>query len=226
MRFERRAPATRFASPNVVALLPGTDPALADEYVLLMAHLDHSASTSAGRGDRINNGAMDNATGDRHPDRGRTGMAAGATARAARSCSPRSRPRRRACSAPNISPAIRWSTAGMVSVVNLDMPILTYDFQDVIAFGAEHSTLGPIVARAAARMAWRSPRSAARRKACSPARTITLRPPGRAFGFLMTGFAGGGQRTDFLENRYHSPATVDLPFNWQAGAPSSRSSII
>ena len=30
----------------------------------------------------------------------------------------------------------------MISVVNLDMPILTYDFQDVIAFGAEHSTHG------------------------------------------------------------------------------------
>ena len=31
------------------------------------------------------------------------------------------------------------------------MPILTYDFEDVIAFGAEHSTLGPIVERAAGR---------------------------------------------------------------------------
>ena len=38
----------------------------------------------------------------------------------------------------------------VVGVVNLDMPILTYDFQDVVAFGAEHSTLGPIIERAAA----------------------------------------------------------------------------
>src|SRR3546814_6086397 len=40
----------------------------------------------------------------------------------------------------------------VVGVVNLDMPVLLYDFTDVVAFGAEHSTLGPIVERAAGRM--------------------------------------------------------------------------
>ena len=30
----------------------------------------------------------------------------------------------------------------MAGLVNLDMPLLLYDFGDVIAFGAEHSTLG------------------------------------------------------------------------------------
>src|SRR3546814_9499322 len=49
-------------SPNVVAVLPGSDPALADEYVLLMAHLDHDGPKAEGE-DRIMNGAMDNASG-------------------------------------------------------------------------------------------------------------------------------------------------------------------
>ena len=39
----------------------------------------------------------------------------------------------------------------LVAVVNLDMPVLLYDFVDVVAFGAEHSTLGKIVEQATAR---------------------------------------------------------------------------
>jgi Zn-dependent M28 family amino/carboxypeptidase len=37
----------------------------------------------------------------------------------------------------------------MVANVNLDMPILTYEFADVIAFGADHSDMKSSVAKAA-----------------------------------------------------------------------------
>ena len=37
----------------------------------------------------------------------------------------------------------------MVANVNLDMPILTYGFADVIAFGADHSDMKNSVAKAA-----------------------------------------------------------------------------
>lgn len=50
-------------SDNVVALLPGTDPALKDEYVVLTAHLDHVGIGRPVNGDSIYNGAMDNASG-------------------------------------------------------------------------------------------------------------------------------------------------------------------
>ena len=50
-------------SDNVVALLPGSDPALAREHVVLTAHLDHVGVGAAVNGDRIYNGAMDNASG-------------------------------------------------------------------------------------------------------------------------------------------------------------------
>jgi Zn-dependent M28 family amino/carboxypeptidase len=50
-------------SQNVAALLPGSDPALKNETIVLSAHLDHLGVGAAIGGDRIYNGAMDNAAG-------------------------------------------------------------------------------------------------------------------------------------------------------------------
>ncbi|MBI5083643.1 MAG: M28 family peptidase, partial [Acidobacteria bacterium] len=51
------------ALKNVIATLPGSDPALKDSYVLLTAHYDHIGVSARGDGDRINNGANDDASG-------------------------------------------------------------------------------------------------------------------------------------------------------------------
>jgi Zn-dependent M28 family amino/carboxypeptidase len=50
-------------SQNVVALLPGDDPKLKDEFVVFTAHLDHLGIGKPIKGDSIYNGAMDNASG-------------------------------------------------------------------------------------------------------------------------------------------------------------------
>jgi len=50
-------------SQNVAALLPGTDPVLKNEYVVLTAHLDHVGVGEPINGDKIYNGAMDDASG-------------------------------------------------------------------------------------------------------------------------------------------------------------------
>ena len=50
-------------SQNVVAMLPGNDPRLKNEYVVFSAHLDHLGIGQPIRGDAIFNGAMDNAAG-------------------------------------------------------------------------------------------------------------------------------------------------------------------
>ena len=50
-------------SPNLVALLPGSDPKLAKEYVVVSAHLDHLGVGGGVNGDTIYNGAMDDASG-------------------------------------------------------------------------------------------------------------------------------------------------------------------
>ena len=50
-------------SANVIARLPGADPKLKDEFVVLSAHVDHLGIGEPINGDRIYNGAMDNASG-------------------------------------------------------------------------------------------------------------------------------------------------------------------
>ena len=228
LRLEREgATLTPFASPNVIGMLPGTDPALAGQYVLLMAHLDHlgiapEGSRDAVGGDRIRNGAMDNASG------------VATLIEVARAMSrPGNRPRR-----PMLFAAVTGEEIGLlgssylannpvgdgrvISVVNLDMPVLTYDFQDVTAFGAEHSTLGPIVARAAARMHVRvSPDPLPQEGLFTRSDHYSFVRRGVPSVFLMTGFAGEGRErfTSFLDTRYHRPSDdLTLPFNWSAGA--------
>jgi Zn-dependent M28 family amino/carboxypeptidase len=50
-------------SQNVIGLLPGSDPALKNEYVVFGAHLDHLGVGAPINGDRIYNGAMDDGSG-------------------------------------------------------------------------------------------------------------------------------------------------------------------
>jgi hypothetical protein len=220
-----------FTSPNVLAVIPGTDPALAHEYVLLMAHLDHLGVRAPRAGDtpatdRIRNGAMDNATG------------IATLIEVARAMTQDgNRPRR-----PILLAAVTAEEIGLlgasylarnvpvdgrvISVVNLDMPILTYDFQDVTAFGAEHSTMGAIVARAAGRMGVAvSPDPLPQQGLFARSDHYRFVLEGVPSVFLMTGFANGGRErfTGFLENEYHSPRDdLSLPFNWGAGARFAR----
>jgi Zn-dependent M28 family amino/carboxypeptidase len=54
---------SKVESQNVAGLLPGTDPKLKNEYVVLSAHLDHVGVGEPINGDKIYNGAMDDASG-------------------------------------------------------------------------------------------------------------------------------------------------------------------
>ncbi len=216
----------RFTSSNVLGMIPGSDPALADQPMLLMAHLDGLGirprqPSDAPNADQIRNGAMDNSTG-----------IATLIEVARQFMRDRNRPRR-----PILLAAVTAEEIGLLgaeylahnpvgghvaAVVNLDMPVLTYPFSDVIAFGAEHSTLGPIVRRAAARM------DVALAADPLPHEGLFTRSDHYKFVragvpsvFLMTGFAGDGRErfTRFLADTYHSPRDdLSLPFDWQAGA--------
>jgi Zn-dependent M28 family amino/carboxypeptidase len=53
----------KVTSENVVGILPGSDPKLRAQHVVLSAHLDHLGIRAEGEGDRLFNGAMDNASG-------------------------------------------------------------------------------------------------------------------------------------------------------------------
>lgn len=225
-RVERDAAVVeRFSSANVVAILPGSDPELADEYVAITAHLDH-LGTTPGEGDQIRNGALDNATG-----------VATLIEVARQMVQSGQRPRRSLLLA-----AVTAEEMGLlgaeylarhpvvdgriISLVNLDMPILTYDFQDVIAFGAEHSTMGPIVARAGGRMGVSlTPDPLPQEGLFTRSDHYKFVREGVPSVFLMTGFAGEGreQFTNFLRTHYHSTHDdLNQPINWQAGAKFAR----
>jgi hypothetical protein len=58
-----RVESNKLESANIVGTLPGTDPTLKNEYVVLSAHLDHLGIGAPINDDRIYNGAMDNGSG-------------------------------------------------------------------------------------------------------------------------------------------------------------------
>jgi len=63
LRATVRVERTEVASQNVAGILRGADPQRRNEYVVVSAHLDHLGVGEPINGDRIYNGAMDNASG-------------------------------------------------------------------------------------------------------------------------------------------------------------------
>jgi Zn-dependent M28 family amino/carboxypeptidase len=54
---------SQVSSENIAGILPGSDPTLNKEYVVISAHLDHLGIGEPVNGDKIYNGAMDDASG-------------------------------------------------------------------------------------------------------------------------------------------------------------------
>ncbi len=139
-------------SANVLGMLEGRDPVLKNEVLVLSAHLDHIGVTTTDEEDRINNGALDNAAG------------VATLLEAARLLLAGERPRRSVLFFANTAeekgllgaqyfakqPTIERER--LVANINLDMPLLTYDFKDVIVFGGTRSTLRDAIEQAAAQM--------------------------------------------------------------------------
>ena len=136
-------------SPNVVGLVRGTDPELAEEYVVFTAHLDHNGVGAAVDGDTIYNGMYDNAMGS---------SLLLETARAVAQS-----PARRSMLFIALTAEERGllgsdyfahyptvPSDSIIANVNLDMPLFLYPVADIIAFGSEHSSLEATVAEAIA----------------------------------------------------------------------------
>lgn len=140
-------------SPNVAAKLEGSDPKLKAEYVVYTAHLDHLGIGAPVNGDNIYNGALDNASGS---------AILIEMARAFSSMKPR--PRRSI-----LFVSVTAEEAGLlgsdyfahyptvtksaiVANVNTDEDPMFWPLADVIAFGAEHSSIESAIRRACERM--------------------------------------------------------------------------
>jgi hypothetical protein len=221
LRIESATAFTPVASSNVVGVLPGTDPARRGEVVVLSAHLDHIgvSKTPDARGDRINNGALDDAIGiaslieeaRRFQQRGagkRTIVFLSVTAEekglVGSDYFVRHRPR---------------GLENIVADVNLDMPVLTYAFSDVVAFGGDRSTLGPVIARAARGAGVvTSPDPIPEQTIFTRSDHFRFVEAGVPSVFLWPGLKGDGARAafeDFMKNRYHQEGDeVDAGIMW------------
>ena len=208
------------SSPNVIAVLEGSDPLLKDEYVVVTAHSDHIGYSNDLRSDdKINNGAMDNAAGvailletarlfAQLPEKPKrsilfvvvTGEEKGLLGADYFANNP-TRP-----------------IDKLVANVNLDMPVLLYPFADMIAFGANHSSLGKVVAQAAAKEGIALSADPMPEQAIfTRSDHYTLVKKGVPAVFLMTGFKsqdpsqdGGKVWSSFFAKHYHKPSD-DIP---------------
>lgn len=208
-------------SNNIVGVLPGSDPALKNEYVVLSAHLDHIGITPPVKGDSINNGALDNASG------------VSTTLEVARLL--KAKPPKRSVlflidtaeekgliGADYFARNPTVPKSAITADVDLDMPILTYEFTDVVAFGADRSSIGPSVQRAAARMNVKlSPDPMPDEGIFTRSDHYRFVEQGIPAVFLATGYANGGKEATefFMRTNYHKPSDdLTQPIRYDVGA--------
>jgi len=140
-------------SRNIVAKLEGSDPSLKNEYLVYSSHLDHLGIGEPVKGDAIYNGALDNASGS------------AVLIEVARAFSAmKTRPRRSI-----LFVSVTGEEAGLlgsdyfahyptvaknsiVANVNMDEDLMLWPLQDIVAFGAEHSSLDAVIQKATTRM--------------------------------------------------------------------------
>jgi hypothetical protein len=218
----------RLKSPNVIGRLPGSDPELAGEHVVLTAHLDHVGAVPVEAGDDgIHNGAYDNASG-----------VAILIEAAAAMAGQDQRPRRSVLFVAVTGEEkgllgseyfVKHPTvdaAGIVADVNLDMVLMFHPLKNVVAFGAEHSSLGINVQRAVNEAGLRLVEDPI------PDQVFFVRSDQYSFVregvpsiFLISGFDAGDDGNglkrfhEWTRTVYHSPADdMGQAFDFQAGA--------
>lgn len=152
-RFRRKSEHTEVTSDNVLALLPGTDPALASETIVFASHLDHVGIGQPRNGDRIYNGALDNAIGissmleiarvlkSGKPALRRSVLFIATTAE-----------EKGLVGADYFVHNPTIPLTRLVGVINLDGAMPFFDLVDVIGYGAESSSLGDSLRTAALRL--------------------------------------------------------------------------
>ena len=206
----------KFTSPNVIAVLEGSDPDLNGEYVVLSAHLDHIGVSENAKGDdKINNGALDNATGvSTLLEVARAYVRSGEKPRRSILFAIVTGEEKGLLGAEYFAQYPTVAKKALVANVNLDMPLLLYDFTDVVAFGAERSSLGPITETALARLGVSlSPDPIPQEGIFTRSDHYPFVQQGIPAVFLMTGWNkgvngkdGGKIFQEFLSKTYHSPA--------------------
>jgi Zn-dependent M28 family amino/carboxypeptidase len=203
---------TEVTSQNVVAVLPGSDPKLKDEYVVLSAHLDHIGVGKPINGDSIYNGAMDNASGvaglldvaeilketGARPKRSLLFLAVTGEEKGLQGS-------RYFASAPTVD------AKSIVADINTDMFLPLYPLKRLIVFGLDESDLKNDVTAVA------KPAGVAVLPDPEPKRNIFIRSDQYSFVrqgipslMLMVGYEKGSKEEatlmTWLKDRYHAPS--------------------
>lgn len=216
---------TDMASANVVGVIEGGDPFLKKEVLVITAHLDHVGVDEHDRGEKediINNGAMDNAMGvsmlletarrfKEGPTPARTIVFLAVTAE-----------EKGLLGADYFAHYPSLANKEMVANVNLDMPVMLHEFTDIVAFGAERSSLGEIVERALGDAGVTlSPDPLPEQGIFTRSDHYRFVEQGVPSIFLWPGFANGGEAAigEFLAKHYHKPSDeISLPIFWDDAA--------
>lgn len=201
-------------SNNVIAVLPGSDPELQHEYVVISAHLD-GVGMGDEQGDNIHNGYYDNASG------------IGTMLEVARALvATPARPRRSILFLATTGEekglqGSEYFTANptvpienIVANINMDMVIFMWKLQDVVGFGAEHSTLVETLQSAADQAGVElSPDPFPERGYFTRSDQFPFVRRGIPAVFLATGFKTTEPGVDpealynhFMETHYHGPS--------------------
>jgi hypothetical protein len=219
-------------SPNVIGLLRGSDPRLRDEYVVYTAHLDHVGIGAEVDGDAIYNGAYDNA------------MGVAILIETARALAALPAPPRRSILFVAVGGEERgllgsdyfahYPTVPLESIVanvNLDMPLFTWPPADLVAFGAEHSSLAePVRMAAEAEGFTLSPDPMPEEVVFVRSDQYSLVRQGIPAVFLISGLKsadpsldGSAAFRDFLTTHYHQPSDdLRLPVHWESAVHFTR----
>ncbi len=228
LRMSKSSTRYELKSNNVVGMIEGSDPKLKNEYVVLSAHLDHIGQVKEKTGDNIFNGAMDNASGIATMlETARLFSQSGVKPKRSILFIALTGEEKGLLGSDYFATNPTVPAGAIVANVNLDMPLLTFDFKNVIAFGAEHSSLKGNAARGLEKMGlslmpdpW-------------PSQGIFTRSDHYSFVrqgvpsvFLVPGFASfnkadNGEKAwgEFLAKHYHQPGDdLTLPFNFDAAA--------
>lgn len=219
-------------SANLVARLEGRDPALRDEHVIYVAHVDHFGRGVPMNGDAIYNGAHDNASG------------VAIVLEVAQAFAALPTPPRRSILFLFVTAEERGLLGsdyfarhptvprdGIVADMTLDMPFLFHPLLDIVPYGAQHSTLATPVARAAERL------GIAIAPDPIPEQVLFIRSDHYSFVrqgvpslFIKSGFQTGDAARDgaainaaYRRDVYHKPNDdMSQAFDFEAGAAHAR----
>ncbi len=223
------------SSPNVVGVLRGADPELADEYVVYTAHLDHVGTGAAVNEDTIYNGMYDNA------------MGVSLLIEAARAFKAMPEPPRRSILFIALTGEERGLVGSdyfahyptvpgdsLVANVNLDMPLLLYPLADVIAFGSEHSSLEAVIADVVVHEDFvLAPDPVPEEVLFIRSDQYSFVKQGIPSVFLVPGFTstdpeidGGARFSEHLRTHYHQPSDdLSRPIDWPSAVRFARANV-